>query len=219
MTVYGAVVAHQGLGPSHEILIDEVPPGSRVLDVGCAEGYVARELVAKGCTVVGVEYDAAAAEAARDVCERVHVGDLETEELRDEVEGSYDRILFGDVLEHLRDGETVLRWTLGLLAPGGRAVISLPNIAHWSARRQVARGRFPRADHGLFDRTHLRFFTRETAHDFVRDAGYEIERERFAAGPLPLEQRLSHLVRLRPPALRVAPELFALQVIMTCRPA
>ena len=219
MTVYGAVVASQGLGPSHEILIDEVPPGSRVLDIGCAEGYVARELVARGCSVVGVEFDPAAAETAREVCEEVHVGDLESDELRSQVTGEYDRILFGDVLEHLRDGETVLRWTRDLLAPDGRAVISLPNIAHWSARRTVARGRFPRADHGLFDRTHLRFFTRETAEQFVRDSGYEIERERFAAAPLPFEGRLTHLVRLRPAALRVSPELFALQVIMTCRPA
>jgi len=218
MTVYGQEVARQGLGTSHVILLDEVPAGSRVLDVGCAEGYLARELVARGSTVVGLEFDPVAAEVAREVCERVIVGDVESEDVRAQVtEGPFDRILFGDVLEHLRDPGAVLRWARTLLAPGGRAVISLPNIANWSARREVARGRFPYADHGLFDRTHLRFFTRASARAFVEDAGLVIERERFASGPLPLERRLPWLGHVRGPFIRSAPELFALQVVLTCR--
>jgi methionine biosynthesis protein MetW len=219
MTVYGALVARHGLGTSHAILLDEVPPGSRVLDVGCAEGYVARELVARRCTVVGIERDAAAAEAAREVCEQVLVGDIEDATLRDRVGGTYDRVLFGDVLEHLRDGETVLRWARDLLTPDGRAVVSLPNVAHWSARRQVARGRFPRDEHGLFDRTHLRFFTRASAHALAREAGFAVRAERFADAPVPLESHVPALRALRAPLVRRAPELFALQVVLALESA
>ena len=219
VTVYGQIVGRNGLGTSHVILLDEVPPGSRVLDVGCAEGYLARELRAHGCTVVGLEFDEAAADVARDVCEDVIVGDVESEEVRRQVRGPFQRVLFGDVLEHLRDPGAVLRWARTVLGPDGRAVISLPNIANWSARREVVRGRFPYADHGLFDRTHLRFFTRSSARAFVEDAGFVIERERFASGPLPLEARFPWLGHTRPVFVRSAPELFALQVVLTCRPS
>jgi methionine biosynthesis protein MetW len=217
VTVYGQLVGREGLGPSHTILIEEVPMRSRVLDVGCAEGYLARELRARGCTVVGLEEDAAAAEVAREFCEEVVVGDVEREEVRSRVSGRFDRVLFGDVLEHLRDPGAVLRWARGLLGADGRAVISLPNIGNWSARREVLRGRFPYADHGLFDRTHLRFFTRSSARAFVEDAGFVVEHERFASGPLPLEGRLPWLGHTRPLWIRRSPELFALQVVLTCR--
>jgi 2-polyprenyl-3-methyl-5-hydroxy-6-metoxy-1,4-benzoquinol methylase len=141
-----------------------------VLDVGCAEGYLVRELKGRGCAVVGLEADPAAAAAARAWCDEVVEGDAEDDAVRARVAGPFDRVLFGDVLEHLRDPAAVLRWSRGVLAPGGRAVVSLPNVAHWTARRQLARGRFPREDHGLFDRTHLRFFTRATARSLAAEA-------------------------------------------------
>ena len=217
MTVYGELVRRHGLGPSHALLLAAVPEGSRVLDVGCAEGYLARTLAERGCTVVGMEFDAAAAERARAVCERVITGDVEDEAIRAQVEGPFDRILFGDVLEHLRDPGVVLRWAATLLSSEGRAVVSLPNIAHWTARRQLLRGRFPQDDHGLFDRTHLHFFTRATARDLVEGEGLAVEHEAFAPAPLPLESRAPALGRLTPRLLARRPELFALQIVLTCR--
>ena len=65
----------------HALLLALVPAGARVLDVGCSSGYLARPLVERGCTVVGIELDERAAAAARDVCEDVLVGDVETMEL------------------------------------------------------------------------------------------------------------------------------------------
>lgn len=221
MTVYGALVGASGLSASHTLLLDAVPDGARVLDVGCAEGYLAGELVARGCDVVGLEGDPAAAGVAALTCSAVISGDVEDPSVRAQVPSAplYDRVLFGDVLEHLRDPGAVLRWASTLLAPEGRAVVSLPNIGHWTARRAVVRGRFPQEDHGLFDRTHLRFFTRETARALVQDAGYVVEDERFTPAPLPLESRVSALGRLGPTLVRRRPELFALQIVLTCRPA
>jgi methionine biosynthesis protein MetW len=197
-----------------------VPPGARVLDIGCAEGYLARALRERRCgaTVVGLEADPAAADAARAWCEAVVEGDAEDPAVRARVEGPFDRVLFGDVLEHLRDPAAVLRWSPAVLGPGGRAVVSLPNIAHWTGRRELLRGRFPRADHGLFDRTHLRFFTRASARALVREAGLRVEREAFAPAPLPLESRVAALGRLRPALVARRPELFALQIVLTCAP-
>jgi methionine biosynthesis protein MetW len=219
VTVYGALVEREGLAASHALLLDAVPSGARVLDVGCAEGYLARALVARGCTVAGMEADPAAARVAADVCCAVVVGDVEDPGVRAQVDpAGFDRVLFGDVLEHLRDPGAVLRWARDVLGPDGRILVSLPNIAHWTARRAVARGRFPQDDHGLFDRTHLRFFTRATARALVEDAGFTVEREAFAPAPLPLQSRLPALGRLTPRCVARWPELFALQIVLAAQP-
>jgi 2-polyprenyl-3-methyl-5-hydroxy-6-metoxy-1,4-benzoquinol methylase len=195
-----------------------VPDGARVLDVGCATGYLAAELTRRGCRVTGVEADPVAAERARAHCEAVVVGDVEDAGCRGELAAlaPYDVVLCGDVLEHLRDPWSALR---ALASLGGLVVLSVPNIAHWTGRRALARGRFPYVEHGLFDRTHLRFFTRASAHALVASAGYEIEREQFTRWRLPMQKWFGALMpkSLQPKAARAWPELFAFQFVMTLR--
>jgi methionine biosynthesis protein MetW len=210
-TSYGALVAQNGLAASHRQVIDLVTPGSRVLDVGCAEGYVAAELLARGCSVVGIERDPRAAAIARERGIEVLGLDVEAVPL---AAARFDVVVFADVLEHLRDPVAVLRQAL----PAGRAVVSLPNVAHWTARRSLLGGRFPREGFGLFDRTHLRFYTRETAHELAGEAGFRVVAERFAGAPLPLESRFPALRRVRPLAVRTRPELFALQTVLELEP-
>jgi SAM-dependent methyltransferase len=217
---YAGLVAAHGLSASHRIVLDEVGADARVLDVGCATGYLAAELSRRGCTVDGIEFDAAAAEQARAHCRAVVAGDLEAPSTHAEVQrmlagGRPDVVVCADVLEHLRDPWTVLAWLRTLLAPGGRAVISVPNIAHWTGRRALLGGRFDYAGFGLFDATHLRFFTRASATELAERAGFAVQRERFADAPLPLESRIPAVSRLRARAVARRPELFALQVVLT----
>jgi len=216
---YAGLVAAHGLSASHRIVLDEVPDGARVLDVGCATGYLAAELSRRGCTVDGIEFNPAAAQQARAHCREVTVGDLEAPATQAEVERMLaDRppeiIICADVLEHLRDPWAVLAWLRTLPAPGGRAVVSVPNIAHWTARRALLRGRFDYTDYGLFDRTHLRFFTRDSATELARRAGLAVLRERPAGAPLPLESRVPALEWVRDRCVRRYPELLALQFVL-----
>jgi 2-polyprenyl-3-methyl-5-hydroxy-6-metoxy-1,4-benzoquinol methylase len=218
-SVYAELVTAHGLSESHRIIAAEIPDGARVLDVGCATGYLAAELTARGCTVDGIEYDPAAAEQARAHCRAVVSGDVESAATRAEVEAMVadsapDHIICGDVLEHLRDPWDTLAWLRTLLAPGGKAIISVPNIGHWTARRAIARGRFDYTDFGLFDRTHLRFFTRATAAELAHRAGFAVLAERHSGAPLPLESRLPALARVRDRCVRRCPALLALQVVM-----
>jgi SAM-dependent methyltransferase len=217
---YAELVAAHGLSPAHRLLVEAVPRGARTLDVGCATGYLASELAARGATVVGVEADPAAAATAARVCERIVEGDVEAAGCRAQLRAlaPFDALVCGDVLEHLRDPWDAVAFLATLLRPGGTAVISIPNIAHWTGRRALLRGRFPYAEHGLFDRTHLRFFTRAGARELVDGAGLRVRAERFAPAPLPLQARLAVLRRLEPFAARMRPELFALQVVLVCEP-
>jgi 2-polyprenyl-3-methyl-5-hydroxy-6-metoxy-1,4-benzoquinol methylase len=179
---------------SHTLMVELVGGTKRVLDVGCATGYLARALAERGCTVSGVEFDPEAAEEARPHLERLVIGNLETMDLAEAFgEDRFDVIVFGDVLEHLRDPLPVLRSAKALLADRGSVVASIPNIAHGSVRLALLAGRFDYQDLGLLDSTHVRFFTRSSIEDLFREAGMvPIDVRRTTAGffdtPVPVSE-------------------------------
>ncbi len=216
---YESLVAAHGLSAAHRLMLDAVDPGSRVLDVGCCTGYLGSVLAATGCRVVGVETDVQAGSRARarDVFVTVIAGSVDDEDVRARAaeHGPYDVIVFGDVLEHLPRPGATLRALAAQLADDGRVVVSLPNVAHWSARWTLLRGQFPREEHGLFDAGHLRWFTRTDAHELLWTAGLRVTGETFPPAPLPLQAQIQSLRHLERAAVRARPELFALQILLT----
>ena len=156
------------------LIVARVPPGRRVLEIGCAEGYMSAYLrEAKGCAVTGVELSTEAAAVARGRCQSVVVGDVENGAL-DALPGGFDVLICADVLEHLRHPGRVLRGLQEKLAPHGLALISLPNVAHWDVRRDLLAGRFEYQRSGLLDDTHLRFFTHDSARRLIEQAGLRV---------------------------------------------
>jgi 2-polyprenyl-3-methyl-5-hydroxy-6-metoxy-1,4-benzoquinol methylase len=149
-------------------------PLGRVLDVGCAEGAGIDVLRARGATyVAGIELDegfAAAASARYDevVCGAVPDAIAWPDE-------SFDTVLCYDVLEHLYDPWSAARRLAGLLTPGGRLHLSVPNARNkevWLPL--VLKGRFRYQPEGLMDVTHIRFFGRRDAVEMLEAAGLEI---------------------------------------------
>ena len=94
--------------------------------------------------------------------------------------GTYDTLIAADVLEHLKDPWTALRRYAQLLEPHGTAVVSLPNVGHWSTYANLARGTWPRRPEGIFDATHLRWFTLRDARELLLQAGLRPHRRRPA---------------------------------------
>jgi 2-polyprenyl-3-methyl-5-hydroxy-6-metoxy-1,4-benzoquinol methylase len=153
-----------------------VGSGKCVLDFGCGTGSMSRLLAAAGNRVTAIEIDPEHAAPARLHCESVIVADLDTRPLAEILPGGrFDVALFGDVLERLRDPWRVLDETRAFLAPGGYAVMSIPNVAHWSIRLSLLRGEFEYRDVGLLDDDHIRFFTARSIQTLCLRAGYEIE--------------------------------------------
>ncbi|HEX2129714.1 MAG TPA: class I SAM-dependent methyltransferase [Solirubrobacterales bacterium] len=199
----------------HRLLLDLVPAGGRVLDVGCSGGYLAERLLARGSSVVGVEMDPRAADRARAFCEDVLVADVEATELPFEP-ATFDTIICADLIEHLRDPGAFLARVRPLLRPGGALVLTTPNVANWSIRLQLLFGRFRYTDRGILDRTHAHLFTRKTLVECLRASGYEPETIDFTV-PVPvlgtpLVERIAHAIG----ALR--PSLFAFQFVVAARP-
>lgn len=199
----------------HRMLLELLPAGGRVLDIGCSGGYLAERLAAGGATVTGIELDPVAAERARSVCDQVVVGDVEQLELPFEP-GSFDAVVCADLIEHLRDPGQFLSRVRPLLRPGGRLVLTTPNVANWTIRMQLLFGRWRYTERGILDRTHTHLFTRRTLAECLATSGYELERLDFTV-PVPLIgnallERLAHAVG------RIRPQLFAFQFVAAARP-
>lgn len=198
---------------AHAKLLDAVGSGERVLDVGCSSGYLSEPLSQRGNTLVGIELDATAAREAERWCERVLVGDVETMELPFEP-GSFDVVLCGDVIEHLRDPGAALARLRPLLVPGGRLVVSTPNIANWAMRLSLLAGRWRYTDRGFLDRTHTHLFTRRTLVETIESAGYRIEKVDFSV-PVPGDSDALDLLGYS--LGRIRPTLFAYQWVVTAQ--
>ena len=158
----------------NERLLAAVPSrAKRILEVGCARGRLGHELKRQdpGRYVAGVEQDQVAARVAGQRLDEVFVLDVQADTPPIEP-GSLDCLLFGDVLEHLMDPEDVLRRYRDLLAPTGLALVSVPNIQHFSVVRNLLRGDFMYQPAGLLDGTHLRFFTYMSFAKLMLDAGF-----------------------------------------------
>ena len=157
-------------------LLRRIPKGATVLELGPATGYFSRHLrEVLGCTVDAVELSAEMAEPARRWCRRLVVGDVELLDLEQVLEGEvYEIIVCGDVLEHLRDPWALARKLSRRLAPGGRLLLSVPNVAYLGLLVDLLRGNFRYRDVGLLDRTHLRFFTFDSLRELLEEAGWHV---------------------------------------------
>ena len=171
---------------SHAVILSRLGEGRgrRALDVGAADGFLAELLTRQGWQVTALERDPAQAAKARGRCHEVIVADLDQAAPR--LQGRFDAIVYGDVLEHLNDPLPVLVALDRALAGDGRVIVSVPNVAHLWVRFSLALGRWDYADRGILDRTHLRFFTKRSFTALLRDAGLSVEELVATPVPLPL---------------------------------
>ena len=176
------------------LLPDDLGRASSMLEVGCgraATGALIRER--SGCRVVGLELNPEAAATARKRIDRVIQGDVQTVEPGE----TFDAIVAFDLFEHLTDGQAFLERAVGWLRPGGRIVLSVPNVGHYSVVEDLIAGRWDYVPMGPLCATHVRFFTRRTLEDWLHAAG--LDRFRIDAQRTPLPERFDALPEsLRP---------------------
>ncbi len=147
-----------------------------VLELGCAYGVMTKVLSEHfRCNIIGVEYDQKSAEHARRYCEEVKIADLNQVEWADMLgDRSFDVIVAADVLEHLLDPLGCLLNAKKYLRPGGRFVLSIPNIAHNGVIAELMSEDFDYRRTGLLDSTHLRFFCYKSISRMMASAGLKI---------------------------------------------
>ena len=150
----------------------------RLFEVGCGAGDTLAFLKESGrCNWAGgIELFHDVAEKARDKVDFILEGSIEKAELPFE-RNSIDVILCLDVLEHLVDPWVVVSQLHTLLKPGGVLICSIPNVRNYRVVIPLLfLGRWRYTAYGILDRTHLRFFTKESAISLVECSGLVVDK-------------------------------------------
>ncbi|MGJ7901622.1 class I SAM-dependent methyltransferase [Lysobacter sp. 1R34A] len=185
-------------------IVRMVGKGRTVLEFGCGYGVISRVLHANGCSVVGIELDAASAEAARPWLSRLLLENIENDAwLTSLGDHTFDVVLASDVIEHLRDPGAILRHIRSLLSPDGELVLSVPNIGHAGVIAELLRGAFDYRPTGILDSTHLRFFTWATLERLLNESGFEVFHRETVDAPGAHEHFFPYWVKL-PDSIRNA---------------
>lgn len=157
--------------------------GQKVLDVGCASGYLGKLIKDNHNAVDGVEISQAAADEARKKIDKVYVLDIEKEWPQEIYNNQYDLLVCTEVLEHVFDPSNVLKYAAKALAPGGHIIISTPNFMVWTHRLQFLLGKFEYTDQGMLDFGHIRFFTYAYLKKVLADNNLSIVEEKHIIFP------------------------------------
>jgi SAM-dependent methyltransferase len=199
-------------------IVAAIAPGSRVLDLGCSQGLLAKPLAEKGVELTGVDRDPPS--GISPYLRRYFQCDLEQPQGLP-LERDFDYVVIADVIEHLRERQQLLRVARRFLREGGRLLVSTPNIALWFYRLSLLVGRFEYGPRGVLDRTHVHLYTRDTFRREVQRAGFRIVREGVTALPFELvfestgrSGTVRAIERFYHGLARLWPELFAYQLIL-----
>jgi 2-polyprenyl-3-methyl-5-hydroxy-6-metoxy-1,4-benzoquinol methylase len=151
--------------------------GLHVLELGAGGGDTLVDLkrTGKAARVVGIELFKLDGTHQHDpLIDEFIIGNIEHLELNQPA-GSFDAVLMGDVLEHLLDPWVTIRKISHLVRPGGRMIASMPNIRSREAFKKIfLKGDFAYTSHGLFDKTHYRWFCKKNMIDLMTPSGFTL---------------------------------------------
>ncbi len=203
-----------GYTSSHQLALDAVPEGAKVLDIGSGPGGIASELVKKGCEVAAVDQHAP---TIPDKNVRVLVQNLD--EPPTFSVGNYKYLLLLDVIEHLRQPEKFIETLRTQFDYETKTLIlTTPNIAFAITRLALLFGQFNYGKSGILDRDHTRLFTFRSIERLLRDAGFRIKEVRGVPAPFPKvfgENALGlGLLKANELAIRVSKTMFSYQVFI-----
>lgn len=168
--------------PINYYIVKYVRPDLKILDMGCADGRLGEYLKKnRNATVIGIDISDKAINKAKKVLNDAYCLNIEKDNLPF-LEKSFDIIICADVLEHLFDPLETLRKLRSYLKENGYFILSIPNIAEIDIRWHILLGKFDYQEIGILDNTHIRFFTRKTAKNLIRDANLKLMKIDYIPG-------------------------------------
>jgi SAM-dependent methyltransferase len=208
-----------GYPSSHEMALDAVPAGSRVLDIGCGPGAFDEQLALKGCTVTGVDqFPPINTHAFEDFRVWDESGPFPDVDLR-----RYDCVLLLDILEHLKQPEAVLeRLRHASVDHRPRFIITSGNVVFFVVRLQALLGNFNYGKRGILDLTHTRLYTFKSLKRLLEQCGFDVEQVAGIPAPFPKALGVNvlsrTLLRINQMLIRLSRGLFAYQIYLTATP-
>lgn len=173
-----------GFTSSHTAAIDAARPGSHVLDIGCGQGELARELSKKGCWVTGLDQHLPQASVGPGPIDFIR-WDLDWPGFPVNV-SQFDQILMLDIIEHLKKPEDFMDAVRSAAArKRPEIIITTANIGFLITRLMLLVGQFNYGKKGILDSTHTRLFTFRSLADLLDQSGYDILEVRGIPAPFP----------------------------------
>ena len=206
-----------GYESSHEAAIAAARPGGHILDVGCGQGYVAAEMIKRGCRVTGMDRYAPDTAVCPEQLKFIR-WDLDHSEFPVNV-SQFDQIFLLDIIEHLKAPEEFmdeLRYATGCKRP--EVVITTANIGFLATRLMLLCGEFNYGKRGVLDATHTRLFTFRSLRELLLQADYKIAETRGIPAPFPKALGVNWLSRfllgLNAALIRINRGLFSYQIFI-----
>lgn len=191
---------------AHFHIIDAIGENKRVLDVGCNDGYIGK-LANKNNEFYGLDNFSPSVKIAKKIYKDAIVYDLDNLRQLPWIK-KFDIMIFGDVLEHTKDPEKILKFFIkNYLNKNGVVIISLPNIANYQIRLQLLMGNFDSTDSGILDKTHLHFYTFKTARKLVFNSKLKVLRDIGGT------RRFWWLIQILP----FLKELLSINIVLICK--
>jgi 2-polyprenyl-3-methyl-5-hydroxy-6-metoxy-1,4-benzoquinol methylase len=170
--------AHDSYNETILNVLKEINP-KKIIEIGCMKGSLAKAYKNHNlnCFWHGVDIDKRNTLAAQEHCDTVKYGDIEKFSNKQFAEyRDYETWIFGDVLEHLYNPWAILKKIKENTNGNLDIIASIPNSQHWSFQAKLNIGMMNYENDGLLDRTHIRFFTRQTIIELFDNAGFTIQK-------------------------------------------
>jgi len=213
-------LAKLGFASTHSLALAQIPDGARVVDIGCAGGYMGVALQKRGCRVTGIDLLPPAAGVELD---EYHQHDLNRIPLPIALD-RFDYALMLDVLEHLQSPEAFVDEfrRAAQFNPNIRFIVSTGNVAFAVQRIMLLLGLFNYGKRGILDLTHTRLFTFSSFRELFEQAGFDVLKVRGIPAPFPLALGNTSLAKMllaiNRGLISLRRQVFSYQIFMVVRP-
>jgi len=205
---------------THTLARDRIHPGSRVLDIGCAGGYLGDTLRSRGCHTTGIDATPLGQEF---VLDGFHQHDLNERPFPLDL-GTFDYAIMLDVIEHLGSPENFVDDFLAAASHNQalQLIVSTGNVAFIVVRLMLLIGQFNYGKRGILDLTHTRLFTFGTFKRLFEQSGFDVLEMRGVPAPFPLVVGTGalgrFLIAMNKVLIAISRSLFAYQIFAVVRP-
>lgn len=152
-----------------QIVLNQKRFNTTILDLGCDVGFLGQNLKkeTKSFIIEGVDINKANLSKAKKFYNKVYNFDVNNPIWP--IKKKYEIVVLADTIEHLYNPQKTIDKISSLMKDNGLLVVSIPNSVFLWARLKIALGQFPKEDRGLFDKTHLHFYTLGTFKSFINN--------------------------------------------------
>jgi 2-polyprenyl-6-hydroxyphenyl methylase/3-demethylubiquinone-9 3-methyltransferase len=165
---------HELVLPTIRLFLSELPPGAKVVDMGCGNGCLISTFSATGWRLYGIEASISGIERARKAYPNVQFMQSDaTSPITEGLEAeSFDAVISVEVIEHVYDPRRMLTKIRSLLKPGGTLVLTTPYHGYLKSLGIAIAGKADNHYNPLWDGGHIKFWSHRTLAAALRECGF-----------------------------------------------